>query len=78
MAMICSSKILIASLSAPSLGRPLFKVKEVRVADIYTVVSGSGLRAYLDTRPGFSIGPEMGINGLFMNSWMSLDAFSEH
>lgn len=41
-------------------------------ADIDTVISGSGLGAYLDGRLGYSIGPEMGINGLFMNPWMNL------
>jgi hypothetical protein len=41
------------------------------MADIDTVVSGSGLGAYLDNRLGYSIGPEMGINGLFMNPWMN-------
>lgn len=42
------------------------------MADIDTVVSGSGLGAYMDNRLGYAIGPEMGYNGLFMNPWMNL------
>jgi hypothetical protein len=42
------------------------------MADIDTVISGSGLGAYLDNRLGYAIGPEMGYNGLFMNPWNSL------
>ena len=33
------------------------------MADVDTVVSGSGLGAYLDNRLGYAIGPEMGWNG---------------
>lgn len=42
------------------------------MTDIDTVISGSGLGAYLDNRLGYAIGPEMGKNGLFMNPWNSL------
>ncbi|MFC6640137.1 hypothetical protein GV827_20730 [Sulfitobacter sp. JBTF-M27] len=43
------------------------------MADIDSVVSGSGLGAWIDGRLGYAIGPEMGVNGLFMNPWMSLN-----
>lgn len=42
------------------------------MTDIDTVASGSVAGAFLDGRLGYSIGPEMGYEGLFLNPWVNL------